>query len=261
MKAKTAEPQRSHRPTRLFGRRALSNIYSTEYIVKEYNLTTPVSATVAQAPPRGRTIAWANHYDLVTRILSLGRVGALREQTMQRAGPQPGERVLDVGCGTGRLTHLARRRVGEAGVVYGIDASPKMIAVARAKAAQEGLAVDFRVGLIEALDFPDQSLDVVLSNVMFHHLPDDLQEQGLAEIFRVLKPGGRLLVVDLQRPMGFIGHVQMTLFAHGALINGVEALPRRMRPLGFEAIEQGRLAVGPIGYVLGRRALTAEHRS
>jgi demethylmenaquinone methyltransferase/2-methoxy-6-polyprenyl-1,4-benzoquinol methylase/phosphoethanolamine N-methyltransferase len=150
--------------------------------------------------------------------------------------------------------------VGEAGAVTGIDASPEMIEVARANAAQDGQMVDFRQGLIEALDFPDQSLDVVLSSLMFHHLPGDLQEQGLSEIYRVLKPGGRLLVVDLMRPNRFIGHLQMTLFFHGALTHGVEDLPRLMQPLGFEAIEHGRLAVGPIGFVLGRRGNAADDK-
>lgn len=202
---------------------------------------------------RGRTITWASHYDLFTRLLSFGQEGALRERTVALAALQSGERVLDVGCGTGRLTRLAKRRVGDAGVVYGIDASPEMIAVARANCQRKGVVVDFREGVIEALDFPDQSIDVVLSSLMFHHLPADLQEKGLAEIYRVLRPGGRLLVVDLKRPRGFIGHVQMTLFFHGALTHGIEELPRLMQSVGFKPDEQGGLGIGPIGYAKASR--------
>lgn len=201
---------------------------------------------------RGRTIHWAQHYDLFTRFLSLGRERALRERTIQLADLRPGEIVLDVGCGTGRLTRLARRQVGATGAVFGVDASPEMIAVARANAAQEGLDVHFRLGAIESLEVPDRSIDVVLSSLMFHHLPGDLKERGLAEIARVLKPRGRLVVVDLKQPRGFIGHVQMTLFFHGALTHGVEDLPRLMRSLGFEGVDLGDLPIGPIGYVRGR---------
>ena len=98
---------------------------------------------------KGRTITWAWLYDYVVGFLSLGREQSMRRMTLDLAQVQAGESVLDVGCGTGTLTRLARERVGKSGEVYGIDAAPQMITVARSKAAKRNLVIDFRVGLIE----------------------------------------------------------------------------------------------------------------
>ena len=74
-----------------------------------------------------------------------------------------------------------------------------MIAVAPKKAVRTGLEVDFRIGVIEALPYPDASFDVVTSSLMMHHLSHELQVRGLAEIYRVLKPGGRIFIADMLR--------------------------------------------------------------
>jgi demethylmenaquinone methyltransferase/2-methoxy-6-polyprenyl-1,4-benzoquinol methylase/phosphoethanolamine N-methyltransferase len=92
--------------------------------------------------------------------------------------------VLDVGCGTGALTLLAKKHTGSAGQVCGLDASPEMIEVARHKATRAHADVDFRVGVVEQLPYPDGSFDVVLSSLMMHHLPADLKPKALAEIRR-----------------------------------------------------------------------------
>src|SRR6185369_6564893 len=135
---------------------------------------------------------------------------------------KPGDSVLDVGCGTGEVTIPAKMSAGQTGHVYGIDPAPEMIPVARNKAARKGLAIDFRVGVIEALPFPDASMDVVTSSLMMHHLSDDLRTRGLAEIYRVLKPGGRLLVFDFMRPTkSFLNHLMINLTMHHGLNFGI----------------------------------------
>jgi ubiquinone/menaquinone biosynthesis C-methylase UbiE len=214
---------------------------------------------------KGRTITWAWLYDYVVGFLTLGRELALRRMTVDLARLQPGESVLDVGCGTGALTRLARERVGEIGKVYGIDAAPQMIAVARRKAARHNLVIDFQVGLIEQLAFPDDSFDVVLSSLMMHHLPEELKRQGLAEIARVLKPGGRLLVLDIQpwqsqrdqsrirRHMQQRGsHAFFALLLHAGLERGIEDLSPVMKEVGFTHIEIGETGFRTLGFVLGR---------
>src|SRR5512139_3237019 len=107
----------------------------------------------AESAPRttGSVIHWANRYDWVVQIMGLGQARRLRRKTIEFAQITPGEYVLDVGCGTGDLTLLAKESAGSTGQVCGIDASPEMIEVARRKAARTQVNVDFRVGIIEQL--------------------------------------------------------------------------------------------------------------
>jgi ubiquinone/menaquinone biosynthesis C-methylase UbiE len=201
---------------------------------------------------RGRLIRWARYYDPCVSLLTLGRRTRLRRTTVALAHIRPGERVLEVGCGTGDVALVAKAQAGPGGVVSGIDASPEMIAVARAKAAHQGVAVDFQVGLIEALAFPDAIFDVVLSSLMMHHLPDDLKRQGLAEIARVLKPGGRLLIVDAKHPTNRLGRGLATLLLHGSLSSGVQDLPPLLQAAGFTGVEVGETGFRTLGFVRGQ---------
>jgi ubiquinone/menaquinone biosynthesis C-methylase UbiE len=125
-----------------------------------------------------------------------GQWRELRQRTADLAQLQSGETVLDVGCGTGTLALEVARRVGRAGRVAGVDPGTEQIARARAKAARRNAPIEFQIGVIERLPFPDRSFDVVFSTLMMHHLPAPLKRQGLAEIARVLKPGGRLVIAD-----------------------------------------------------------------
>jgi ubiquinone/menaquinone biosynthesis C-methylase UbiE len=144
----------------------------------------------------GRVIRWANMYDLLLKTVTLGGEGRFRRRMIAAAQLQPGERVLDVGCGTGTLLLEAAAAVGPAGKAFGIDPAAEMIARARRKASRAGRNLELTVAAIEELPLATASVDVVLSSLMFHHLPSNLQRAGLGEIRRVLAPGGRLAIFD-----------------------------------------------------------------
>ena len=205
-----------------------------------------------QAITTGKTIHQARLYDLLGAILMLGRGPAMRERTIALAHLAPGESVLEVGCGTGEIALRAKARLGPRGSVTGIDPSPEMIAVARLKAARANLDVDYRVASVEALPFADATFDVVLSSLMMHHLPEDLKPRALAEIRRVLKPGGRLLIVDLTEPTSRLARLQPVWLIHRQLPSDVRDLPELLEAAGFAAVEAGPTGFGYLGYVQGR---------
>jgi ubiquinone/menaquinone biosynthesis C-methylase UbiE len=184
----------------------------------------------------GRLIRWASWYDRVTNLMTLGQSKRLRAMTIELAALQPGERVLDVGCGTGAVTLPAKQQVGAGGYVAGIDPAPEMIDVARQKAQRMGLEIDFRTGVIEALPFPDASFDVVTASLMMHHLPAPLRVTGLAEIYRVLKPGGRLLIADLSSDPSRRQHLLQALAMHQAGTFGLADLRQPLRQAGFKQV-------------------------
>jgi ubiquinone/menaquinone biosynthesis C-methylase UbiE len=185
---------------------------------------------------KGHTIHWmAPFYDLATRLTGANKI---HRRTIKLARLQPGEAVLDVGCGPGDLTRRAARKVGAEGRAVGIDASPEMIAEARKNAARKGREVDFRVAAIEDLPFDDGEFDVVLSSFMLHHLPGDLKDRGLAEVRRVLKPGGRLLAVDLGRKGFWFRVISLLGHSHRLPEDYAEQLKSRIKSAGFEDVRQ-----------------------
>lgn len=175
---------------------------------------------------RGIVMNWGGFYDLVMWFLTLGRENALRQQIADSIRYQPDEKVLDVGCGTGSLALVAKERVGRAGSVHGIDPAPRQIDRARVKARRRGIAVDFQLGVVEKLSFPDKTFDVVQSTFAIDHVPADLQRQGLKEIARVLKPGGRLFIL---------------------ITSSVQDLAVWMKEAGFSQIETGETEYRGLG--------------
>jgi ubiquinone/menaquinone biosynthesis C-methylase UbiE len=159
---------------------------------------------------RGITIDWlAPVYDQMCWVMGLGL--AMRRRILAVAELKRGERLLDVGCGRGVLTRLAAEAVGPEGLAVGIDPGPAMIGVARLKAARTRSRAIFELGVIERLAFGDGAFDLVLSSFMLHHLPADAKGAGLGEVWRVLKPSGRLVLVDFDttRP---IAHLMLAIF-------------------------------------------------
>lgn len=194
----------------------------------------------------GLVIHWAARYDLLAWVLTRGRERELRERFLELAHVQPGESVLDVGCGTGTLAIAATRRVGPSGSVDGIDASPQMVVRARWKAARAGLKPTFQVAVVERLPFADQRFDLVLSTLMLHHLPKATRQQCAREIGRVLKPGGRVLGVDFDRATrkGLVAH----LHRHGHVAStDIVAL---FEDTGLNVVSRGQVGMNDLHFVL-----------
>jgi ubiquinone/menaquinone biosynthesis C-methylase UbiE len=190
----------------------------------------------AHAPhTAGSVIRWARWYDLLDRAVPFGR--RVRSKLVDLAAPADGDQVLDVGCGTGTLALALHARM-RGGKVYGIDPSPPMIAVAKEKAAKAGADIDFRLATIEALPFADSSLHIVTSTLMLHHLPGDVKRQGLAQIRRVLKPGGRFLAADFAaQSHSALGHLILVLGGHAHGESTVAELVPMLTEAGFGEVD------------------------
>ena len=202
-----------------------------------------------QKPP-GRVIHSAALYDGLVWVMTGGRERAFREKLLRFARLQPGETVLDVGCGTGSLAITAKMQVGPAGKVYGIDASPEMLARARKKARKAGVEVTFEQAPAQALPFPDGHFDAVLSTVMLHHLPRIGRAECAREMRRVLKPGGRVLAVDFAEPdgekKGFLSHFHR----HGhVMLREVVGL---LTDAGLKLVESGAVGFKNLHFALAQ---------
>ncbi|NWJ46000.1 MAG: class I SAM-dependent methyltransferase [Chloroflexi bacterium] len=201
---------------------------------------------------KGNLVRWSKRYDAIFGHLLSGS----EDRVIELAEIKTGATVLDLGCGPGSLTLKAKAHVGKTGKVFGIDAAPEMIELARKKAAEKGVEVGFQVSYAQELPFADATFDVVISRLVFHHLPGDLKRQALNEIQRVLKPGGRCLVVDFDLPSlpvvgGFLKHL---LGSHAMPQTDVRNYAVLMKQADYQEVEcdsTGRLL---LAYAKGIKA-------
>ena len=164
----------------------------------------------------------ADRYDLITRVLSYGMDGRWKRRLVARAAVQPGERALDLATGTGDVAFALAAR---GAVVAGLDVTHRMLQLARGKQGQAGLArVTWTTGDMTALPFPDGVFALVTTSYGLRNVPD--LDDAIAEIVRVLAPGGRFLSLDFNRPtspalravyLAYLGAVGATL---GWLLHG-----------------------------------------
>ena len=131
-------------------------------------------------------------YDLLHRVSGLSRV---HQEMIALAGPRDSQRVLDVGCGTGNLLRAKGKRHRNVELV-GVDPDLKMLARAERKIRRAGLTAQLDRGFAQELAFPDASFDVVFSSLMLHHLETSAKDEMLAEVRRVLRPDGVLVLAD-----------------------------------------------------------------
>ncbi len=188
-------------------------------------------------------------YDMTVWLAFLGKERVFREKVLNLGRVTSGESVLDVGCGTGTLAIAAKKRVGIEGSVRGLDPSMEMLARAEKKVRKAGVEVQFKSGVAEALPFPDAQFDVVLSTVMLHHLPQKTRRQCVTEIRRVLKPDGRVLVVDFE---GFTDQ-RRSILSHFHRPHGhvrAQDIVALMADAGLQTIESGSVGIRDLQFVL-----------
>jgi len=182
----------------------------------------------------GITIGTPRLYDLSARVFFFGTRRRSYQSLMAAAGVKAGDRVLDLGCGPGYFVRILAEAVGPTGSAVGIDAAPEMIDYARRKAGRLSNC-RFESGSGEALPFSDASFDVVVSSLMLHHLPDELRLQAAAEMKRVLRPGGAVLVADFTIPERGAWHLLAAITGHagGQMIRRVSPVEPLVAEAGF----------------------------
>jgi len=170
-------------------------------------------------------------YDPFVRLM--GGESAHR-QLIDQAQLQPGQRVVEIGCGTGNLTMLVKA-LHPAVEVVGLDPDPKALDRARCKADRQRVVLQLDRGFSDELPYPNESYDRVLSAFMFHHLSRDERRQTLHEVRRVLRPGGSLHVLDFGRTHDRSGGILAHLLHRGERLrdNSAETILGLMQEVGF----------------------------
>ena len=182
-------------------------------------------------------------YDPIVKLLG---GDAARKTLVEQADLRAGQRVLEVGCGTGTLVLMMKREHTNAEVV-GIDPDPKALKRARDKAARSGLSAQFDRGFGDELPYADGSFDRVLSSFMFHHLPAEEKGKFLTQVRRLLKRGGSFHLLDFEETgkHGWFAHLihanhrlqdntkeRVIALIKGAGLEGVEKVADGKRPFG-----------------------------
>ena len=149
----------------------------------------------ARSSPQGTTIARIRMYELSSEIAFLGRRRRVYSRLVALSGARPGDQVLDVGCNGGYQARLLAAAVTPGGRVTGVDPSRPAISFATRRGPGN---CTFAVGVAQDLGWPDGSFDVLTCTLAVHHIPGPVRAAAFREMYRVTRPGGRLLVADLR---------------------------------------------------------------
>lgn len=196
-------------------------------------------------------------YERGMRLLTLGRLEKVRQDIAGRVNA--GDRVLDVGCGTGALAAMLAHKGAR---VTGIDIAPPMLSQAAARVRKEGLVDRVELKEMGAVDldsaFPGEGFDIVVSTLVFSELSDDEIEYTLAECWRILRPGGQLLVLDEVLPDSMLGQIGTFLLRLPFVIAAfvlTQNTTRRVAGLEARIARAGFRVLDTVEYLLGTMRL------
>ena len=188
----------------------------------------------------GVTLGNGQRYDQFTTLFFGGQRNRVFTKLAKLSGARPGDRILDFVCGTAYLTRRLATVTGPSGTARGIDPSPEILEHAR-HVSKAGNCT-FATGVAESLEAEDESYDVVASSLMLHHLPHDLRGTAIEEMYRVLRPGGRLLLADFRPPTNpILRHLTGAVIGPGMLSNPIHLLGPFTEMKGFKLIATGDL--------------------
>ncbi|MBI2908510.1 MAG: methyltransferase domain-containing protein [Chloroflexi bacterium] len=176
-------------------------------------------------------------YDMANDLMGYGRT--LMRRTAAVADLEGGERVLDVGCGTGSLLLELKSRHPDVEAT-GIDADPDVLRIAANKLSRAGLSVRLIQGYAQELPFPSGHFDLVASTLIFHHLPTPVKREAAREIQRVLKNGGAFILADFGKPGNLLAAAVVNI---GSLFDGRENLKANLDGLLPQILEEAGFLV------------------
>ena len=203
-------------------------------------------------------------YERGMRLLTLGRIDHVRQDIAARV--DAGDRALDVGCGTGALAAVLAHKGAH---VTGIDIAPAMLSQAAWRIREEGLADRVELKEMGAVDldtaFPSEGFDIVVSTLVFSELSDDEIEYTLAECWRILRPGGQLLIADEVLPDSMLGQIGTFLFRLPFVIaafvltqnttHRVAGLEARIAQSGFQILDTAEYLMGTMKLFVAERVV------
>ena len=192
-------------------------------------------------------------YDPVVQLTT--RDTLVKRRLIEQANLDDGMKVLDLASGTGTLSVMIKQSMSSVDVT-GVDGDPKILKIAQSKAKAANVRIDFDQALATELPYPDSSFHRVMSTLFFHHLNRSAKAEALSEVFRVLMPGGRLIVADWGKPTGLLMRL---LFYPIRWLDGFETtqdnvegrLPAMIGEAGFDNVQTLR----SINTVFGTLAL------
>jgi ubiquinone/menaquinone biosynthesis C-methylase UbiE len=175
-------------------------------------------------------------YDPLTRLLGADRV---RAKLLDAANVQPGEQVLDLGCGTGAVSLLLAKRQPEARIV-GLDPDANALARAEQKARAAGAAIEWQKGYAGRAPYPAHSFDHVVSSLMIHHLTSEEKQAAFRDVKRLLRPGGAFHLLDFGPPKNAIERALTAILHHDGRMrdNLGGRLPEWLREAGFADVRE-----------------------